>query len=90
MQKKVIINLSTILAILLLSLGSVSSALGAAALPNYQLQFLGDGSPVAINNSGVVVGARLTGNNYAPLVSVGGDSLAGAAGSRRRDERFSD
>lgn len=72
MQKKTIFNLSTILAILLFSLGNVSSALGAEGLPNYQLQFLGPGSPAAINNNGVVVGAKLNGNNYEPLVSVGG------------------
>ena len=28
--------------------------------------------PAAINNSGTVVGARLNGSNYEPLVSVGG------------------
>lgn len=86
MQKKFIINFSTILAILLFSLGSVSSALGAEGLPNYQLQFLGPGSPSAINNYGVVVGAKLNGNNYEPLVSVGGAPLAGTARSGRRDE----
>ncbi|MBK7709290.1 MAG: hypothetical protein IPJ30_26920 [Acidobacteria bacterium] len=45
---------------------------GAAAPPNYQLQFLGNGSPAAINNNGIVVGARLSGNNYTPLVSANG------------------
>lgn len=44
----------------------------AATIPSYQLQFLGPGSPVGINNSGVVIGTRLTGNAYQPLVSVGG------------------
>jgi hypothetical protein len=41
-------------------------------LPNYQLQYLGAGSPAAINNNGVVVGAKVNGNNYEPLVSVNG------------------
>lgn len=72
MHKKIIINLSTILAILLFMLGSASPALGAEGLPNYQLQFLGPGSPTAINNNGVVVGAKVNGNNYEPLVSVAG------------------
>lgn len=53
-----------------LFLAIAASAL--AAPPVYQLQFLGNGSPSAINNNGTVVGARLTGNNYAPLVSLNG------------------
>lgn len=44
----------------------------SAAPPVYQLQFLGNGSPSAINNNGTVVGSRLAGNNYSPLVSLNG------------------
>jgi len=40
--------------------------------PSYQLQYLGVGSPAALNNSNVVVGSRLSGNNHQPLVSLGG------------------
>jgi hypothetical protein len=47
-------------------------ARAADAPPSYQLQYLGVGSPAALNNSNVVVGSRLSGNNYLPLVSVGG------------------
>lgn len=72
MLRKTIINLSTILAVLLMSLGTTMTAHAAEGLPNYQLQFLGPGSPAAINNNGVVVGAKVNGNNYEPLVSVGG------------------
>ena len=48
-------------------------AVGAVdAPPSYQLQFLGAGSPVAVNNSNVVVGSRVVGSYHQPLVSVGG------------------
>ena len=47
-------------------------AWGAEGPPNYQLRYLGPGSPSAINNNGIVVGARLNGNNYTPLVSIDG------------------
>ncbi len=42
--------------------------------PSYQLQYLGTGSPVAMNNSGVVAGRELVSgtSNYRPLVSVSG------------------
>lgn len=42
--------------------------------PSYQLQYLGPGSPTAINNNGVVVGRLLiTGtSSYQPWVSIGG------------------
>jgi hypothetical protein len=40
--------------------------------PGYELQFLGSGSPSAINDTGVVVGARTVDSNYVPLVSVAG------------------
>jgi len=44
----------------------------ADAPPSYQLQYLGVGSPSALNASNVVVGSRLSGSYYLPLVSVGG------------------
>ncbi len=72
MLRNAIACLSTILAVLLLSLGVAAPVHGAEDLPNYRLQFLGPGSPAAINNGGVVVGAKLNGNNYEPLVSVNG------------------
>lgn len=42
--------------------------------PSYQLQYLGPGSPVAINNNGVIVGRELIPgtSNYQPLVSISG------------------
>lgn len=56
----------------LLGIAHVGTALGADAPPSYQLQFLGSGSPTAINDAGTVVGARVSGSYYVPLVSVGG------------------
>lgn len=57
----------------ILASSPASPAQAATGLPNYQLQFLGNGSPVAINASGVVAGARLNASsNYEPLVSSGG------------------
>lgn len=48
-------------------------AQGAELPPSYRLHFLGDGSPSAINETGLVVGARLVGGStYAPLVSEDG------------------
>jgi hypothetical protein len=77
--------LSILIGLALLTPAITPEAFAAVGLPNYQLQFLGPGSPVAINNSGTVVGARIySGSNYEPLVSVGGASwvklpvLAGA------------
>lgn len=46
------------------------------APPAYELQYLGPGSPVAISNTGVVAGARLSGSSYTPLVSIGGRAFA--------------
>lgn len=44
----------------------------AEALPVYELRFLGPGTPTAIGGEGVVVGARVVGSAYEPLVSIGG------------------
>ena len=60
------------LVLLPLAGGVVPTAAAAGDLPSYQLQYLGPGTPYAINNGGIVVGALLNGNNYAPLVSGGG------------------
>ena len=60
------------MAALLLALFVIPTARAQTGPPAYQLQYLGPGSPVAINNSGAVAGTRLNGNNYDPLVSVGG------------------
>lgn len=72
MIRKIVFSLSAILTLLLYTMAAATPALSAEGLPNYQLQYLGPGSPAAINNSGVVVGARLNGSNYEPLVSLGG------------------
>ncbi len=73
MQRRMLLTLPVLLALLLLSLGAAGGALAAEGPPSYQLQYLGPGSPAAINNNGVVVGARLNGgSNYEPLVSTGG------------------
>jgi len=61
-----------LLAAVLVALIIIPTARAQSGPPAYQLQYLGPGSPAAINNSGVVVGARLNGSNYQPLVSVGG------------------
>lgn len=74
MLRKFIFTLSVLLAVLFMSLGVASTAQGAEGVPNYQLQYLGVGSPAAINNNGVVVGAKINGNNYEPLVSVNGST----------------
>ena len=74
MLRKSIFIIFTVLAILLMTLGMTTPVQGAEGLPNYQLQYLGPGSPSAINNNGVVVGASVSGNNYAPLVSVNGSA----------------
>ena len=59
---------------ILLSLVIVLPICGAADLPNYQLQFLGDGSVVAINNLNTVVGFRTspTTGVQTPLISKAG------------------
>nr|MBP6789881.1 hypothetical protein [Promineifilum sp.] len=47
------------LAALLLALVFIPAARAQSGPPAYQLQYLGPGSPAAINNSGTVAGARL-------------------------------
>lgn len=74
MLRKLIFTISTLLAILLMALGVATPVKGAEGLPNYQLQYLGPGSPVAINNNGVVVGTNINGSNYVPLVSINGST----------------
>jgi hypothetical protein len=72
MLRKSIFTISVVLAVLFMSLGAATLVQAAEGIPNYQLQFLGPGSPAAINNNGVVVGAKTNGSNYEPLVSVNG------------------
>ena len=73
MSRKLFLVLPIVVTILL-ALGAVLPAQGQASPPSYQLQYLGPGSPVSSNNSGVVVGRKLLGStsNYEPLVSVNG------------------
>ncbi len=58
----------------LAGLTPVPVALAQEGPPSYQLQYLGPGAPIALNNSGVVVGREtISGtSNYRPLVSVNG------------------
>jgi uncharacterized membrane protein len=64
---------SLLIALVLLTPALAPATIAAGSLPSYQLQFLGAGSPAAINNSGTVAGARIySGSNYEPLVSIGG------------------
>ena len=63
---------------LLLGLSSPPGVRAQAGPPSYQLQYLGPGDPVAINNNGVVVGRVLIAgtSNYRPLVSSAGSPWA--------------
>lgn len=61
-----------LLAALILALVPLSTVSAQPALPSYRVQFLGSGSPAAMNNNGVVVGSTTSGTNYAPWVSVAG------------------
>lgn len=57
--------------------GVMSSNCRAVDLPSLRVQFLGNGSPVAINAEGTVVGARLlNGVTYQPLFRDGGTTWA--------------
>jgi hypothetical protein len=68
------LNIVRLLAVALLVAApwSVPDAGAVDGPPSYQVQYLGAGSPVALNNSNVVVGSRTSGSYYQPLVSVGG------------------
>lgn len=57
--------------VLLVSI-SIAEAFGQNVPPVYDLHFIGDGTPTAINNSGTVIGRRTVGSNYVPLVSLNG------------------
>ena len=65
-----------LLASLTLALAAAMAGLQPAAAadgpPNYVLTYLGTGTPAAINNHGTVVGAKINGSSYAPLVSSNG------------------
>lgn len=56
----------------LCSLAAIAPASAAEAPPSYDVQFLGAGSPSAMNATGTVVGTRLDGVDYVPLVSSSG------------------
>lgn len=47
---------------------------GQSVPPVYDLQFIGNGTPVAMNNSRTIVGHRSVNGNYVPLVSVEGQT----------------
>ena len=72
MLRKSLITLTIVVAITLLGVAPASPVSAQNAPPVYQLQYLGPGSPVAISNTGIVVGRSISGNNYQPLVSVNG------------------
>lgn len=54
MSRKSLASLIIVAAIILVQFGSGGAVRAADAPPQYQLQFLGAGSPVALNNNGVV------------------------------------
>ena len=72
----------------MLGLTSEPAVHAADAPPVYQLQYLGPGTPAAINNNGVVVGRLISGNNYPPLGERQRRAVDSLAGARRRYERF--
>lgn len=53
--------------------GNLPQICAQSVPPAFDLDFLGNGSPSAINNAGTVVGVRTTGSVYEPLVSSGGE-----------------
>jgi len=70
MSRRVVLFLAP--ALLLAALTS-TSVVAQSSAPTYALQFLGPGSPSAINNTGTVVGALVVNTQYyRPLVSLGG------------------
>jgi len=74
MSRNRMIILTIVTVIALLGLAPMSPGHAQEAPPSYQLQYLGPGSPVAMNNNGVVVGRVLLSgtSNYQPLVSSNG------------------
>jgi len=64
--------LSLLIITLLMGMAHVRPASAVESPPNYVLTYLGSGSPAAINNHGTVVGARVNGSYYEPLVSTNG------------------
>lgn len=70
MSRRTALALAPAMLLILAASAPVSAQPGA---PTYALQFLGPGSPTAISNTGIVVGARIVNTQYyQPLVSVGG------------------
>ena len=70
MSRRTALALAPAMLLILAASAPVSAQPGA---PTYALQFLGPGSPTAISNTGIVVGARIINTQYyQPLVSVGG------------------
>jgi len=79
--KEVNMKTSTTTRVFLLVLGLfvwVTVSQAQAAPPSYSVQFLGNGSPVALNNTGTVVGIRSDGTSLikTPLVSEAGGAWA--------------
>ncbi len=61
-----------ILLFLLLLTSNLSQIYAQGVPPAFDLDFLGNASPTAINNSGTVIGVRTVGSTYEPLVSSDG------------------
>jgi hypothetical protein len=77
MKRGNLVTLPVLLAMILMAFGPIAGVQAADGPPNYQLQFLGTGTPTAINNSGIVIGTRLVGGStYDPLVSLSGSPWA--------------
>lgn len=78
MSRMVVACTSALLAATVVATAALTAPLADAAVPpSYQLQYLGPGTPVGISNGGVVIGTRIVGNAYQPLVSVGGAPWSG-------------
>lgn len=70
---KISSSLSFLFILLVLFLGiSIGETVGQNVPPVFDLQYIGNGSPTAINNLGTVIGRRTVGSNYVPLVSLNG------------------
>lgn len=68
--------ISLLMITLLMGMADVRPACAVGIPSSYALTYLGTGSPVAINNHGTVVGAKITGIYYEPLVSTSGSPWA--------------